>query len=454
MRAIGFVSAFVAFLALMSLRGVNAQVPKISCTFSADIKLSAVYNYKKHTYYYKQYSIADKVTRKIGDISLGYPGNSSTMIVAPVYYYYFEPFFNRTVCTIVPIKGSLECFELDFDAKLDRRNVSCPADKSRHCDVWSYITELEYYVKFYIYTGTTIPHRVIVQANTYYEQYDFNSFVPEKPDEAIFEVPKDQPCVDLTYFESSTNEKISNTKRHSFLGVRPSSFYNEAQDSKELINDPDRIKALSARKGMTWRAGASKRFEGKTVGDAAKLLRWPGAAAFNKRHRSPGGTYAVYPSTPLNFRGVGAVPEEFDAREVWKYCGIENVQDQGMCSSCWAINAAGTLSDRFCIHGNMTKPFPLSSQYLLSCYSRLEGCNGGFTDIAWAGLVENGTTSEECVPYDSITGHCMSTCSDGSGPIPIYKSKNAYSIYVPFNYNKNVLAIQQEIMMNGPVETT
>lgn len=449
----------IALLALAAATTtVSGNMPNISCSFTADITLTSIYNYKVNTYRYMHYSSAGRAFRKIGEIQWGYPGNSSMMFKPPNNYYFMEPFFGRTVCSIVPIKESFQCFQLDSDARCESPNVTCPNDRSRRCDVWSFTNYKEDYVRYWVYSGTNDLHRVRIAGDFFDETYVFNSFVSGEPDPSILEIPASQPCVDLT---SDPNPDISKMfeKVHASENsiekegrISPSRLYYNPEYSKTnaLVNDPMRIKEISL-KATTWKAGANPAFEGKSLADFAKMLRWPGNSLSEANRGSRRG---LGKTVQRAYNGLAdlEIPEEFDARTAWPKCGIDVIRDQGSCGSCWAFGAVEALEDRFCIHGNWEKQTLFSPMYLVSCYTDLDGCDGGFTDIAWQDLVINGTTTEECFPY-KMSSKCPEKCVDGSD-IKLFKPKNAYSVFIPFAYENNVKAIQQEIMINGPVETT
>ena len=440
---------------------VSGSMPNISCTFTADITLTSIYNYKINTYRYKHYSSAGRAFRKIGEIQWGYPGNSSMMFKPPNKYYFLEPFFGRTVCSIVPIQESFECFQLDSDARCESANVTCPNDHDRRCDVWSFTNYKEDYVRYWVYSGTSNLHKVRIAGDFFDETYVFNSFDPREPDPSILEMPPTQPCVDLTVDPNPNpnpelaylfNHKKAQKQHSEKVKREPSRVYYNPEYSRTdvLVNDPARIKEIALR-ATTWKAGANAAFEGKTVADFARMLRWPGTSL---AEGSRAGRRGAGKSIQGAYRGAPelVIPEEFDARTAWPACGIDVIRDQGSCGSCWAFGAVETLEDRFCIHGNWEKQTLFSPMYLVSCYKDLDGCDGGFTDIAWQDLVVNGTTTEECFPY-KMSAKCPEKCVDGSD-IKLFKPKNAYSVFIPFAYEDNVKAIQQEIMINGPVETT
>uniref|UniRef100_A0A914H7A0 Trehalase n=1 Tax=Globodera rostochiensis TaxID=31243 RepID=A0A914H7A0_GLORO len=110
------------------------------------------------------------------------------------------------------------------------------------------------------------------------------------------------------------------------------------------------------------------------------------------------------------------LPKEFDARQKWPECAdiISNVPDQGRCGSCWAVQAAATLTDRICIarlkKGQKTDSKDprayVSAQYTLEATPESKGCkNGTNPRFAWnyyRNMTVSGTNYEMydgCKPY-------------------------------------------------------
>jgi cathepsin B len=89
---------------------------------------------------------------------------------------------------------------------------------------------------------------------------------------------------------------------------------------------------------------------------------------------------------------------------------------------------------------------------MLSCFSNLDACDGGYLDIAWQDLLSMGIVSDKCFPYKAKGTACPSVCTDGS-PLSPQKLQRVYSVYVPFNNPQNVETIQADILANGPVES-
>ena len=98
------------------------------------------------------------------------------------------------------------------------------------------------------------------------------------------------------------------------------------------------------------------------------------------------------------------LPESFDVRDKWPQCKkvIEDIRDQGDCGSCWAFGAAETMSDRECIHNNITRFY--STQDILACgnntLAMCGGCTGGLPWCAFKYWNAYGVVSEECSPYN------------------------------------------------------
>ncbi|XP_013793291.1 tubulointerstitial nephritis antigen-like, partial [Limulus polyphemus] len=75
--------------------------------------------------------------------------------------------------------------------------------------------------------------------------------------------------------------------------------------------------------------------------------------------------------------------ETFDSRLEWPGL-IQEISDQGNCSSSWAFSTAALSSDRRAIQSKGRERITLSPQQLISCNSRgQKGCQGGHVDRAW-----------------------------------------------------------------------
>jgi len=109
-----------------------------------------------------------------------------------------------------------------------------------------------------------------------------------------------------------------------------------------------------------------------------------------------------------------SVPSGFDSRKQWPGC-IHAIRNQEKCGSCWAFSASEVLSDRFCIAKQVN--VVLSPQYLVSCDSSNDGCQGGNLPLVWEYMKSHGIPKDSCDPYvsgsgNSHTGACTAQCSN------------------------------------------
>jgi len=159
---------------------------------------------------------------------------------------------------------------------------------------------------------------------------------------------------------------------------------------------------------------------------------------------------------------------------------IGNIRDQSACGSCWAVAAAGAMSDRLCIATKGTFNGSLSGNDLMSCCKGFfgcgDGCQGGYLDKAWAyfdstGLVTGGnyTNKGGCNPYPfPPCEHHISGGQYGPCPSQIYNTpkcvKSCQASYTtnPYASDKHkgasvirsatVAEIQTELMTHGSME--
>lgn len=248
------------------------------------------------------------------------------------------------------------------------------------------------------------------------------------------------------------------------------------------LNDLDRLERTNAEAGGAWRAEAYHKWEGLHIADLTrrlgahmKLLTLPlrqsPLPCGKLRNRN-----CVFGSRPKP-----RLPKSFDARQRWPHCpSIRTASNQGACGSCWAVAAAATLSDRFCIAVELQNHsdsrllnLTLSSQELLDCDRRpAGGCGGGQLDDAWRFLQSTGLPRESCVPYlhcpDPLDSQCglaskldkvdveldssqekckLDSCSNGQ-PMQFYKAGHVYAVSPP----GDTQGMRQEIFSVGPIE--
>jgi hypothetical protein len=100
----------------------------------------------------------------------------------------------------------------------------------------------------------------------------------------------------------------------------------------------------------------------------------------------------------------------------WSGVYTTAVQDQGYCGSCWAFSASEQIESDAIREGLLTSSDKLSPQQIISCDSDAWGCNGGYTEYAYAYVGKvGGLSPSEDYPYTSymgLTGVCRAHTSD------------------------------------------
>jgi len=444
------IAAFVLCLATV---GWGIPLPKIPCTFVADVTYTVTYMKQKTSNRYTHYSLytdSFQAFSQVGNIEDYSNGNASMILVPPNRYTLITPFFDRKLCTTLPIKTSMQCFSVDSDASVRGENELCHFNKKRHCNVFAFTDMFERDQVYYVYNDSTADapelDSIIIYGDSepeVDEEYHFHKWSLETPDKSHFAPAKDQPCTDLV--SSSKADAILHTAQRSYSSFAlNNAIIRESNLASVYVNDGARLSRLSA-EAKTWYPRPAKIFEGLTLEEAAKKFKQPNEYLRKPSMKGESGQQAfILPPE--------AIPESFDARTQWPQCGIDKIRDQGSCGSCWAFGAAESFSDRACIAANLKQPVPLSPQYLVDCDTDLDGCGGGYVDIAWNDLTKIGITSEACWPYAGKASQCPTKCADGT-PIQLAYSNKPYSSFVPFNRQKTEAAIQTEIMTHGPVET-
>ncbi|KMZ74768.1 Cathepsin B [Zostera marina] len=223
------------------------------------------------------------------------------------------------------------------------------------------------------------------------------------------------------------------------------------RDESSLILQDSIVQQVNGNPGSGWKAAANPRLANFTIGQFKHLL---GVKPMPKNELV--GIPVV--SYPKNLQ----LPKEFDARTAWPHCPtISNILDQGHCGSCWAFAAVESLSDRFCIHLNIS--VALSVNDLLSCCGFMcgYGCDGGYPYQAWQYFVKHGVVTSECDPYfDDIgcahpgcepvypTPNCVKKCKAEN---LIWGESKHYGVNA-YTVSSDPQSIMAEIYKNGPLE--
>jgi cathepsin B len=192
-----------------------------------------------------------------------------------------------------------------------------------------------------------------------------------------------------------------------------------------------------------------------------------------------------------NFRGMfgsaAAVPAAFNAIDKWgAVCPImKEIRDQSACGSCYAVSAASTATDRFCIaHGGVNTQ-RLSGTDLMSCCKTCAGsnggCDGGTPSHCWDYMVQQGIatggkygdnslclaypfplcnhhdngTHGTCAPQPYNAPTCFWSCDrNTTSKVSYDKSQASHTFKTSYKVDANVAAIQMEILSHGPVQAS
>ena len=230
-------------------------------------------------------------------------------------------------------------------------------------------------------------------------------------------------------------------------------------DDKPVITQAF-VDQLNAAEGKTWTASADNGII--TGANLRKIKRLLG-----NKEAAPPKDYPVRVFTEEE--KLMDIPDNFDSATNWPNCTtITHIADQSDCGSCWAVAAAGSISDRLCTSGTNRRNQFVSARDMLSCCTDCGwGCNGGIPSQAWAWWVKNGLVVEECQPYpfaprrtsdgfppsiqaaNEKTPECLQTCNGNATGVNMtrIKGKSSYIIM-------GEEAFQRELMANGPFEVS
>ena len=328
--------------------------------------------------------------------------NTTYIWEAPATYTLASPFFDRYTCVRLESKNTppMHCPQFPTENVKHDRVDWCANQRDKKCDVWVWwSSDYSMTQEAFMFEGTNVLDLVTIETEDYTLREDFIRMNTSVPDSSHFKPPKGTQCTDLTTDPSASNKRLWYGRNYG------TQRFAHARLSAQLAQQMSRGTVLPRRKHSR-------------------------------------------PALPQK----KAVPESFDARKQWPQCAtVQSIRDQGHCGSCWAFGAAEAYGDRYCVASNRSVVF--SPQHMVDCYKGNSGCMGGMLDVTWYALADQGVVTDACKPYTAVSHACSPLCNDTAQSKPVYyRARNAYSVFVPFDYAATVRAIQQEIMARGPVE--
>lgn len=116
----------------------------------------------------------------------------------------------------------------------------------------------------------------------------------------------------------------------------------------------------------------------------------------------------------------------------WRAQGVVTpVKDQGQCGSCWSFSTTGALESAWALAGNPLQE--LSEQWLVSCAnaSGLQGCDGGYPDLAMQWTQAHGAVTEDSYPYASGSGTAPACDPSHAVPAPVVMTGHSWLPVLP-----------------------
>lgn len=150
------------------------------------------------------------------------------------------------------------------------------------------------------------------------------------------------------------------------------------------------------------------------------------------------------------------LPVHFDWRNVNESDYMTSVKDQGLCGSCWAFTAVGTVEAQYNIFWDWPNyDIDLSEENLISCSGGGGDCSGGSHSSALDYIKDPGITDESCFPYvdqdcngtGCLYGSTNATCNDKCSECNI----RLWNINSVVSVGSSVEAIKSFIYNNGPI---
>jgi cathepsin B len=138
------------------------------------------------------------------------------------------------------------------------------------------------------------------------------------------------------------------------------------------------------------------------------------------------------------------IPEKYDWREQYPDC-VQIAQNQGNCSSAYAMTTLSVVADRIC--QSAKKQVRLSTQELVSCDNSNYHCDGGYVNRVLNWGKRKGFILEQCLAYNGTKGECDEEHLETNE----CRANNIMYKVIDYCLAQEDIGIKKEILKNGPV---
>jgi C1A family cysteine protease len=142
----------------------------------------------------------------------------------------------------------------------------------------------------------------------------------------------------------------------------------------------------------------------------------------------------------------GAIPTNFDWRNVSGVNYDSPIRKQGECGSCYAIAAISVVESRIRIKTNNSRKPILSVASAIACSRYNQGCEGGYPYLVGKYGREHGFVNEACQKYNEDDAVCKKECFKSE----VYKISD-YGYVGDYYGGCSEEAMMREIFNNGPI---
>lgn len=137
----------------------------------------------------------------------------------------------------------------------------------------------------------------------------------------------------------------------------------------------------------------------------------------------------------------------------WTASGkVTPVKNQEQCGSCWSFSTTGCIESAWAIANN--ELISLSEQYLVSCETNCQGCNGGWPYLAIDYISIYGAYTEASYPYVSGNGN-VPVCNTSDATLAVTNVTGFYTVGSSTNTSaQREDEMQKYIAMYGPISVS